>query len=1018
MALHILPYNLLFNIAQYLSTDDVHYLQATCKSLRSFTLTRPVYRALAHGLLARSRPLPLPAFQRLADLSTQNLIKAVDRAHRFEKAWRVRAPRPARSSFSLSAPGSATSDGQRQWYTKISAPPNEEIDWLSPITSSYTLCATKSGRVICWDVARDVCLAEWDPRTLAMQCGSGEHFPKDTVKGNRHKMVEDHDDDDDEGSNSEKKWELWKCRVEFDERAVYFTMARVLEGSYDDNRVMEFVLMKLAFPPDPRDYRTPAASPLLQPSTITPESHYSSLLKSPATSPPASQGSSPQDSTLHTSGGTEYTATILPPSSPILGRTIPPSPDYTEFDRETLPRNTICPCPTTSLCPFFPSNRCMPAMIGTRASLRATFAVECPPMEPTPEPKPDFFPLTSFHTTGVVMNVFLLDPPRRLLSAFVWVASSNTIGLYVLLDWAKDEYVFVDTGVGCIISSNWSCILHEDQIVIHSEEADAAYQHFYPLNTLRNFSKPRRPSLIVPGTGDNDFESTNYDSPLCRDNLPMISTRLPPIKSISKKFVFPTVVSSTGPDVEPVSAGPVEAGAGEGADNVEAHESSLPDIESEQLGEGPSSSTVSVGNLDGETNEEETSFDDEHSEYETGEEDEWPQEAVEEGSRAKGKARAEENDVLGEDETGLLSPLPSASAKGKGKMREVDSEEHSEDEHHSGLSSRTLSSSSPQTETAPNVLPPPAVNAVVSDSATTPLEVSTEPAPNPYPFPPWYPESAHFVRQWWPTLPGVPRLSCTVVLLAAHDANTHRTRFVLAQHYFRVPIVRDPPAPSEPNSSSPNSNSEEDRDDEMLHLWYVSTPFEVVCVLDSAGDHGDEDDAGDRPRPLVAVDFGHAVWVEYAAEPGGVYGVDASRLVGDATFVDSDDEVEDDAELFDGMSDDGSGSESTSASNGHHYHGSGGEASTNPHDGDGTIFDPRRHRVPKCLRFVTFPPVFTAVDHGRGKARRAREEAVVRTLEIPDELDLDGVETINIDQSQGAVILSVKEGNIFILRYE
>jgi len=65
------------------------------------------------------------------------------------------------------------------------------------------------------------------------------------------------------------------------------------------------------------------------------------------------------------------------------------------------------------------------------------------------------------------MNVFLLDPPRRLLSAFVWVASSNTIGkqlrehdctshiypflgLYVLLDWAKDEYVFVDTGVGCV----------------------------------------------------------------------------------------------------------------------------------------------------------------------------------------------------------------------------------------------------------------------------------------------------------------------------------------------------------------------------------------------------------------------------------------------------------------------------------------------------------------------------------------------------------------------------------------
>ena len=45
-------------------------------------------------------------------------------------------------------------------------------------------------------------------------------------------------------------------------------------------------------------------------------------------------------------------------------------------------------------------------------------------------------------------------------------------------------------------------------------------------------------------------------------------------------------------------------------------------------------------------------------------------------------------------------------------------------------------------------------------------------------------------------------------------------------------------------------------------------------------------------------------------------------------------------------------------------------------------------------------------------------EGKVRTLEIPEELDLDSVETINIDQSQGAVILSVKQGKIFILCYE
>ncbi|KAI5995307.1 hypothetical protein F5J12DRAFT_726130 [Pisolithus orientalis] len=624
MSLPVLPYDLLFHIAQYLDIDDIHSLQATCKSLRSFTLTRPVYRSLAHALLCRSRPLPLPAFRRLADVSTQNLIRAVDRAHTFEKAWRVRAPRPARSSPFLEYFGHGKP--QSRWYIKISAPPNEEIDWLSPITASYTLCATKSGRVVCWDVARDVCLAEWDPRSLI-------------------------------------KWELWKCRVEFEERAVYFTMARVLKGSYDDNRVMEFVLMKLAFPPE-----------------------------------------------------------------------VP---------------------------------------------------------EPTIIAKPTFLPLTSFYTTGVVMNVFLLDPPRRLLSAFVWLASSNTIGLYVLLDWDKDEYIYVDTGVGCLISSNWSCILHDNQIVIHSEEADAAYQHFYPLSALRSYSRPRNGALKL-------------SSFIRRHHLPSISARSPPVKSVSKKFVFPR-------------------------------------IETQNVLSSSSSSSASAS---------------------------------------------------------AMQLLAIAVAQ------------HS-------------------TSPVPAVQPP-------------------EPAPNPYSFPPWYPESAHFVRQWWPTLPGVPRLSCTVVLLARHYPETHHTQFVLAQHYFKVPITGS--TDTDRPSSDSSTEDDEDDGDEMLHLWYVSTPFEVVCVLDSPADNEDED-AGDRPRPLVAVDFGHAVW-------------------------------------------------------------------------GGTIFDPRRHRVPKCLRFVTFPPVYTAYDRRRGKGRtsdsggRAREEAVVRTLEIPEELDLDGVETINIDQSQGAVILSVKEGKIFILRYE
>ncbi len=64
--------------------------------------------------------------------------------------------------------------------------------------------------------------------------------------------------------------------------------------------------------------------------------------------------------------------------------------------------------------------------------------------------EPQFSELALFKTIGVVMNVFLLDPSSRLLSAFVWVSSSNTIGLYALLDWDKEEYVFVDTGIECV----------------------------------------------------------------------------------------------------------------------------------------------------------------------------------------------------------------------------------------------------------------------------------------------------------------------------------------------------------------------------------------------------------------------------------------------------------------------------------------------------------------------------------------------------------------------------------------
>lgn len=479
------------------------------------------------------------------------------------------------------------------------------------------------------------------------------------------------------------------------------------------------------------------------------------------------------------------------------------------------------------------------------------------------------------------------------------------------------------------------------------------------------------------------------------------------MRSISKKFVFPSV--------QPSSVGAVDPGFTANHDVEDDEEipsdnnSSLPAVE-EQAHVGPSTSAIPEEKSGG-LNTKDALLDD-GSEYETEDDDKWSQEAVAESSRSKGKGRADSEGIIAEYE-----PDPSPKrAKGKGKMREIDAEQEPNGEAAQVGSSSASHQSSPGTVHSSSSVSTTVQPLVPSHSPTT-----SSPAPNPYPFPPWYPESAHFVRQWWPTLPGVPRLSCTVVLLAAHDPDTHRTRFVLAQHYFRVPIISEPSTSSLPTS---NTHTNVEPDDEMLHLWYVSTPFEVVCVLDGTGDNDDDEEAGDRPRPLVAVDFGHAVWIEYAAEPGGVYGVDASRLVGHAPFSDSEEDGEDEDEaLFAGMPDDGSKPTSAPASNGrgHDPPVRAASESANPHDGDGTIYDPRRHRVPKCLRFVTFPPIFTALDRKRdrpGKGRLWREEAVVRTLEIPEELDLDGVETINIDQSQGAVILSVKEGKIFILRYE
>ncbi|EPQ55248.1 hypothetical protein GLOTRDRAFT_116216 [Gloeophyllum trabeum ATCC 11539] len=602
VSLQSLPYDLLLNVAQHLELRDIHALQSCCRSLKDFVATRPVFRSLAHGLLRRCRALPLLGFQRISDLSTEQLVSAVIKADRLERAWITRTPRPAPCTPYDDPKVSVDDSHSRCWYKVVSAPPGEEVDWLSPITSSYTLCATKSGKVICWDVQRDCVLAEWDPS---------------------------------------QRWELWKCRVEFEEKTVFFAMAKVVEGQAEE-RVMEFMLMKLQFP-----------------------------------------------------------------------------------------------------------------SIGDGESEANT---------------PTFSEVTRFRTIGIVMNVFLLDPSSRLLAAFVWVPASNSIGLYSLLDWGEPRYVFIDTGIECSFSSNWSCIFYNESIVIHAEESESAFQHFYPVSLLQQHSQPL--------TRSNSF-------------VPCLSGRVLPVYTISQPFIFP---------------------------------------------------------------------------------------------------------------------------------RRNDSHQENGD-------------------------------------ATTDLL-------NPYPFPPWYPESAHFVRQWWPTLPDIPRLSCTVVLLASHDPETHEDSYILTQHYFKVPLDdHSKESIDEAGCSSSGACPKSRRlqgegfsdacEEDMMRMWYVSKPFEVVGVPEAMEE--DEDGfPGGRRRPLVAVDFGHAAWIEYVPDEEGAAG---------------------------------------------------------------------EPRATKRLRFVSFPPISDGgtrlkTSQGKGKGRNDEVEGQVRTLEIPEGLNLDSVETINIDQSHGSIILSVSEGKIFIVFYE
>ena len=148
-----------------------------------------MYQNFAIRLLRRNRALPLVGFQRLQDLNIDELVSVVTKAYRIEKSWMTGSLAPTSPAVSPSHYLSGGKKPSDTWYRIVSTP-DPDVDWISLIGSGYMLCATKSGRVICWDIHDETYLNAWQP---------------------------------------EDKWELWKCRVEFDSRQVFFIMAKNVE---------------------------------------------------------------------------------------------------------------------------------------------------------------------------------------------------------------------------------------------------------------------------------------------------------------------------------------------------------------------------------------------------------------------------------------------------------------------------------------------------------------------------------------------------------------------------------------------------------------------------------------------------------------------------------------------------------------------------------------------------------------------------------------------------------------------
>lgn len=201
-----LPFDVLLSIAILLPYSDVLALGQTCSELRQFTQTRPILRWTAQLILDGCVGLGVNGFGggALNCLSDAELRHSVDMARK-RMQWAVREPAPATRQSS----SHFLNDSPSRWYNRIDVD-DSLLDWVSPISSEYLLCALKDGQVLVLDVHRNRRpLAQWVP-------------PPSLTPG----VID--------------KWELWKCRVEFAHRKVWFVMARWLE---------EYVSTRIPAPP-------------------------------------------------------------------------------------------------------------------------------------------------------------------------------------------------------------------------------------------------------------------------------------------------------------------------------------------------------------------------------------------------------------------------------------------------------------------------------------------------------------------------------------------------------------------------------------------------------------------------------------------------------------------------------------------------------------------------------------------------------------------------------------------------